>query len=132
MLENFPLTSLATLLVAAVCFGLTVNVGRARLRYGLKAPAVTGNEHFERRYRVQMNTVEQIVIFLPVLWLCAAWVGDLYAAAGGALWSLGRVIYAKGYYTAPEKRTIGFGLTVLPLVAMFFAVVVAVGRIAIR
>lgn len=128
MAQSFPFTSLATLLAAAVYFALTVIVGRARLRYKVAAPAVAGPPDFERRLRVQMNTVEQIVVFLPVLWLCAVWVGDIPAAAGGLVWSVGRVLYAKGYYAAPEKRTIGFALTVLPLLVMFFATLAAVAR----
>ena len=128
MPQNFPFASLATLLVAAVYFALTVNVGRARLRCKIAAPAVTGHPDFERRYRVQMNTVEQIVILLPVLWLCAVWVGDVPAAAGGALWSLGRILYAIGYYQAPEKRGVGFGLTMLPVVTMFIAALAAAAR----
>jgi len=126
--QTFPFASLATLLVAAVYFALTINVGRARLRLKIAAPAVTGHPEFERRYRVQMNTVEQIVLLLPVLWLCAIWVGDVPAAAGGALWSLGRVLYAIGYYRAPEKRSVGFALSMLPVVTMFIAALVAACR----
>lgn len=124
----YPLTTIATLVALFVYAVLSFLVGKARTTYGIVAPAVTGNVEFEKRYRVQMNTIEQLALMLPVLWLCAGWVGDLYAALGGIVWSLGRIIYARGYYSAPEKRGPGFGLTFLPSVVMFIAVLGAVVR----
>lgn len=124
----FPWTSLSTLLALAVYIGISMNVTRARSRYGVAAPAVAGQPDFERVYRVQVNTVEQIVIMLPALWLCAAWIGDFYAAAGGAVWSLGRIVYARGYYAKAEKRELGFVLTAVPTVLMLLADLGAVVR----
>ena len=127
-MHAFPLTSLATLVAAAVYIWTLVNVGSARVRTGFQAPAVSGNEEFERYYRVQMNTVEQIVVLIPLLGLCAAWVGDFWGAVGGLTWSLGRVIYARAYYTDPKKRGPGFGISALPILAMLIAVLVAAAR----
>ena len=127
-MHAFPLTSLATLVAAAVYIWTLVNVGRARVRTGVSAPAVSGNEEFERYYRVQMNTVEQIVVLIPLLGLSAAWVGDFWGAAGGLTWSLGRVIYARAYYIDPKKRGPGFGVSVLPILAMLIAILVAAAR----
>jgi glutathione S-transferase len=87
-------TAAATLLALLLHLVLTMRVGRARARYGIKAPAVTGNEHFERAYRIQMNTVEQMVFFLPALWLCAVLLSDIAAAVGGLIWVIGRAVYA--------------------------------------
>ncbi len=127
-MHAFSLTTLATLLAAAVYLATLINAGRARGRTGLLAPAVTGNEEFERYYRVQMNTIEQIVLLVPLLWLCAVWVGDGWAALGGLTWSIGRVVYARAYYIDPKKRGPGFGLSALPILAMLFAVLIAVLR----
>ena len=127
-MHALPLSTLSSLLALVVYVGITVNVGRARSKYGVAAPSVTGNIEFEKRYRVQANTIEQLVLMFPALWLCAFWVGDAYAALGGVIWSVGRVVYARGYYDAPEKRGPGFGLSFLPTVAMLLATLVAVVR----
>ncbi len=63
--------------------------------------------------RVQVNTVEQIIVFLPALWMCAVLLGDRWAALGGAIWVLGRIIYALAYYRDPAKRSVGFMITLL-------------------
>ena len=78
-----PLTSLVTLLILVLMFATGLNVARARGRYGIKAPAVTGHEMFERAYRIQMNTLENSAILLPALWLYAGFIGDRGAAAMG-------------------------------------------------
>lgn len=116
-----PYSALATLLALAVYFWTMVLVSRARSRYGVSAPACTGNEEFERRFRVQMNTLEQLVLMLPALWLCATWVGELYAGLGGLVWSVGRIIYMVTYLKDPKSREIGFGLTITPTIAMAVA-----------
>jgi len=116
-----PYSALATLIALAVYFWTTVLVSRARTRYGVHAPACTGNEEFERRFRVQMNTLEQLVLMLPTLWLCAVWVGELYAGLGGLVWSIGRIIYVVTYLKDPRSREIGFTLTITPTLAMALA-----------
>ncbi|HXP97615.1 MAG TPA: MAPEG family protein [Telmatospirillum sp.] len=121
-----PDTTLSTIFAVLVYFVFSANVGRARKTYGIVAPAVTGDIEFEKRYRVQMNTVEQLVVFLPVLWLCAVWVGDGFAATAGLLWSIGRILYARGYYAAAEKRGPGFGLSALATIVMLLATLYAV------
>jgi uncharacterized membrane protein YecN with MAPEG domain len=87
-----------------------LNVGRARGRYGVKAPATTGHELFERAYRVHQNTLEQLVVFLPSLYLFASFVHELIAAALGLVFVVGRALYARGYLADPEKRGPGFGI----------------------
>lgn len=89
-------------------------VSRARRRYGVPAPASTGNEMFERHLRVQMNTLEQLIIFLPLLWLFARYVNPLWATLGGAVFIIGRALYAGAYVRDPKRRSTGFALTVLP------------------
>lgn len=97
-------------------FGMLV--GRARTRYGVKAPAVTGDPIFERHYRVQMNTLELLIIFLPALWIASAHIAPLWIAALGAVYLAGRFLYLRSYVRAPEKRSLGFGLSALPILIL--------------
>ena len=122
----YPLTTLATVLALIVLTALSAIVSRARGRYAVPAPATTGHPEFERRYRVHANTVEQIVMLIPLLWLTAAWIGDPWAGLAGLVWCLGRVLYARGYFKEAGRREIGYYVTVVPVLAMMVAVVVAV------
>jgi len=107
----FP--ALITAIAALVYLVFVINVGRARAKYGVMPPAVSGDENFERVLRVQYNTVEQLVFFLPGLWLFAIFINPAIASILGATWILGRILYAWGYYQAAEKRMIGFALSSL-------------------
>ncbi len=122
----YPLTSLATILALIVLTVLSAMVSLARGKYKVAAPATTGHPDFERCYRVHANTVEQIVMLVPVLWLCAFWVGDPWAGLGGLIWSLGRAVYARGYFRDPAQREIGYYITVVPVITMMVAVIVAI------
>jgi glutathione S-transferase len=82
----------------------TFQVGKARGRLGIKPPATTGNPEFERYFRVQMNTLEQIVMFLPAMWVFAAFVSPKGALAASAAWTFARVCYGQAYYRDPERR----------------------------
>ncbi|MGL5035374.1 MAG: MAPEG family protein [Microcystaceae cyanobacterium] len=113
MPDYYLFPSLVTALSLFLYLILTVNVGRARAKYGVKVPAISGDENFERVLRVQQNTLEQLVFFLPLLWLFSVYVSPIWGAAIGAIWFVGRVLYAWGYYQAPEKRAAGFGLSTL-------------------
>ena len=103
-------TALTTLAALSFYASLSYEVAKARGRYGVKAPATTGDAHFERIYRVQMNTLEWLVVFLPCLWLFAFYVSDLGAAALGAVWIFGRYLYKQAYVAAPETRGFGFAV----------------------
>lgn len=105
-------------------------VGRARGKYGVAAPATAGNELFERYFRVQMNTLEQLVLFLPSLWVFASYVSPLSAAGLGVVFIVGRAIYAASYIRDPKSRGLGFALTALPTLALLLGGIVgAVGAI---
>lgn len=95
-----------------------VAVARARGRYGVHAPAVTGHEIFDRYFRVQQNTLELLVVFLPALWLFALYVSAAWATALGAVYLVGRLLYYLGYVRDPAKREIGFGLSMLPILVL--------------
>lgn len=100
-------------------FGIAV--GRARGKYGIKAPAVSGNEHFERAFRVQMNTLEQLVCFLPALFIASLYWPSVIIAGIGAVYLLGRFLYRQSYITDPTKRQLGFVLTVVPTFVLLAA-----------
>jgi glutathione S-transferase len=111
-------TAWATLAALAVYFWTVVNAARARVKYKVTAPSMEGPLQFQSAQRVQVNTVEQLVLFLPALWLCAYLLGDRWAALGGAVWVVGRVLYARAYYKNPARRAPGFILTLLSSVAL--------------
>jgi len=85
--------------------------GRARGRYGVQAPATTGHPIFERWFRVQQNTLEQLVIFLPGIGLFAHYASPSVAALLGLAFGVGRALYARGYVADPARRELGFALS---------------------
>jgi hypothetical protein len=98
------LPALVTLATLLLLFGCAAYVGKCRVRYKVSAPATTGPVEFERAFRVQMNTLENVVIFLPALWLAAIYSSPRVAAAVGAVWVLARVWYAVAYARDAKKR----------------------------
>ena len=102
-------------------------VGAARDKYGIKAPAMTGNEHFERAVRVQMNTLEQLVCFLPALLIAASYWPQTYVAGLGMVYLVGRTLYRQAYVADPAKRGLGFLLTFLPTLVLVLAGLVGAG-----
>src|ERR1700691_2165752 len=112
------LVELITVLALLQFLYFGILVSRARGRFGIKAPAITGNEIFERYLRVQMNTLEMLVIFLPALWIATVYVPTYGVALLGVLYLIGRFVYLRGYVADPSKRGTGFGLTALPIVVL--------------
>jgi uncharacterized membrane protein YecN with MAPEG domain len=112
----YPTIVVLLALVQFIVLGL--RVGAARGRYGVAAPATTGHEIFERHYRVQMNTLEQLVIFVPATLAFASFVSPLWAAALGVVFIVGRTVYALSYVADPARRGPGFLLTALPNIAL--------------
>jgi glutathione S-transferase len=106
-------TALVTLLSLLFYFYTTTRVSKARAEFGVKVPAISGNPDFERVFRVQMNTLEWLPIFLPSLWLFAIYISDWIAAAIGLVWIAGRIAYLIGYSQAAAKRGPGFGIQAL-------------------
>jgi glutathione S-transferase len=103
-------TALVTLLAVVLYFYTGLLVARARAKFGVIAPATTGHPDFDRVFRVQMNTLEWMPIFLPLLWLFALYVNDLGAAVLGLMWIAGRIVYIRGYTQAADKRHRGFSI----------------------
>ena len=125
----FHFTALVTCLAIGLYFFTGLQVGKARQTFGIKAPAITGNPDFERLFRVQMNTLEWLPIFLPSLWLFAIYISDPVAAAVGVVWIAGRVLYMTGYSQAAEKRGRGFGIQAMAAGILWLG---ALGAIAWR
>ena len=102
-----------------VAFGWMV--GSARGRYGVAAPATSGNEHFERYYRVHMNTLELLIGLIPGVWIASAYWHPYFVAAMIATYLVGRIIYYRAYIANPKTRSLGFGVSVLPILALLLA-----------
>ncbi|WP_316173256.1 MAPEG family protein [Bradyrhizobium sp. SZCCHNRI1073] len=122
----YHFTALVTVLAIMLYFYMGVRVAQARARFGVKAPAVTGNLDFERTYRVQVNTLEWMPIFLPALWLFAIYVSDPIAALIGLVWIAGRVMYMVSYAKAAEKRGPGFGVQALAASVLLAGALIAI------
>ena len=122
------LPALVTLLTILLLFGTTVMTGRARGKYGIKAPATSGHPLYERAYRVQMNTIENSVLFLPTLWLAATYGFSGWAGIAGLVWVIGRVWYALAYLRDPATRGPGFATGMLAFLALLVMASIGVGR----
>ena len=103
----YHLTALVTCLAILFYFFTSIPVSKARVKFGVKAPAISGNADFERVFRVQMNTLEWMPIFLPSLWLFAIYISDIIAAVLGLVWIVGRILYLLGY-SRPRQAQPGF------------------------
>ncbi len=113
-----PYVDIVTALAVLQFVVFAMKVGGARGRYGVKAPAIIGNEIFERHFRVQQNTLELLVILLPGLYLFSRYFSPFVAAGLGLVYLIGREIYALSYVKDPAKRSAGFGLSFLPAIIL--------------
>jgi len=124
------LSAVVTILALLFYFYAGMRVGSMRSKHGIKAPLMTGHPEMDRAVRIHMNTLEQLVIFLPLLWLATiyfhlvAWL----PAAVGIVWIIGRFLYMTSYMADPDKRGTGFGIALLANVVLL---VLAVWGIAV-
>lgn len=109
---------IVTLMMLMQCIAFSLQVGRQRSAHGIEAPRTSGHEQFDRAYRIHMNTLEQLVIALPSMWLCASFFSPVVAAVLGLAFVIGRLLYALGYMADPKKRGPGMGIGFLAYVAM--------------
>jgi uncharacterized MAPEG superfamily protein len=117
-MNAYPGPSLVTLATALLLFGCAAYVGRCRMTFGIQAPATSGHPQFEIAYRIQMNTLENTVAFLPVLWVFAVNLSSLWATLLGAVWVLSRVWYAVAYARDPKQRGSAFLVSMLAFAAL--------------
>lgn len=127
-----PLYPAAVTVLTLLYYSLvTMNSGRNRAKHKIMAPAVAGNDDYERAYRVQMNTLEHMAFFLPSMWLFAWSVSTNWAAGIGLIWILGRILYALAYYRDPEKRGSGMIITFVAQIVLFIGALIGVGGMLI-
>src|SRR5579859_6443975 len=120
---------LALALLEFFYFGLAV--ARARATYKVPAPAMTGNEVFERYFRVQMNTLEQLIVFIPSILIYSTYFNPYVAAAVGAVFLVGRLVYLWSYVKDPKSRTLGFGLSAAPTVFLLIGGIIGAVKAAV-
>ena len=108
-----PLTSLGTILMVLLTFYFSIRVGRMRGK--VLAPATSGDPEFEKAFRIHYNTIEQLIMFLPMLWLSVGYFGDTVGGALALVWLIGRLMFMSTYQKDPTKRTPGVLLTLAPL-----------------
>jgi glutathione S-transferase len=113
-------------LLEFMVFGILV--GRARARYKILAPATSGDPVFERTFRVHYNTLEMLVVFIPAIWLFGMYLNPRWGAIIGAVFLVGRAVYAAGYIRAPEKRELGAALSIAAVIILLIGAVVGVVR----
>ena len=109
-----------------------IAVAKARGRYNVPAPAVTGNEIFERHLRVQMNTLEQLIVFVPSIVLFGQYLSPYLAAALGVVFLIGRLIYFFAYVKEPKKRELGFILSFVPTAILLGGAIFGAARAAMH
>lgn len=127
-MEPMQWVSLIILLSLIEYLGFSFLVGYARGRYKVPAPATTGNEVFERYFRVHQNTLEQLVIFIPSIWMFGTHISGTWGAALGAVFLAGRSVYAAGYIKDPKQREVGFLLSALPTMILLLGALYGVIR----
>jgi len=103
------ITSLALL----QAFYFAVQVGQQRVKHGVNAPATTGHPDFERAFRAHQNTLEQLIIVVPGMWIFASYWRPEIAAALGLVFIIGRQIYRSAYVGDPARRATGFSIGAL-------------------
>jgi glutathione S-transferase len=124
------LSAIVAVLALVFYFYTSFYVAQARSKYKIEPPAVTGDARFERAYRVQMNTLEQLVFFLPLLCLATIYYRALgwLPAALGAVWVVGRFLYMRGYIIDPKRRAAGFGIAALAQLALLLLTIWGIAK----
>jgi len=114
------LSAVVTILAILLYFYMSIRVAQARGKTGIQAPATSGAPEFDRAFRVHYNTLEALPVFFPLLWLATIYFAPLpwLPAAFGLLWIIGRIFYMTGYMEAPEKRSMGFGISAVAQISL--------------
>ncbi len=120
--------ALVTILALLVYAWNFMQAGQARGKHKIQAPATTGHPEFERKLRIQQNMIEQLIVFLPSLWIFCLTLQPLIGAILGLIFVFGRILYSAAYASDPAKRSLGFGLGALPTVILLIGALVGVIR----
>lgn len=126
-MENLPYTTIGTVLVIAFTFWLSYRSGAQRGKASLTPPAMTGNADYEIANRIHCNSTEQLVLFLPLAWLTALQIGDIWGAIACLVWIAGRALYMQAMSSDPSKRGTGMLITIAPTIVMALALLVVTG-----
>ncbi len=102
--------AIITILALMQAYAFAIQVGQARIKHGVKAPDTSGHEDFDRMFRIHQNTMEQLIVFIPALWIFGLYVHALAGAGIGLVFVIGRFIYRGAYLKDPASRGLGFGL----------------------
>lgn len=116
--KKMEAVAIVTILALGQYFFFSIQVGKMRGKHGVAAPAMSGHPEFERMSRVQQNTMEQLVVFIPALWIFAHFVDPLWAAGFGIVYIAGRFIYRAAYLKEASSRAPGFMISFLPSAVM--------------
>jgi glutathione S-transferase len=119
------LSAAVTLIAILIATGFSILVARTRIATGIHPPAMSGDPRLERALRVQGNTVESFIVFVPALWLATLYFQGWAPPVIGLIWCLGRIMFAAGYMQAAEKRHLGFRISMLSMLAL--VVLAAIG-----
>lgn len=113
-------------------FVFTTLVGVTRGKTGIDAPATTGDPRLERMLRVQMNTLEQLIIVLPSMWIFGLYISATWGAGLGLVFIIGRIIYCMGYLSDPKKRGPGFLIGFLATLVLMLGGLYGAGMAALQ
>jgi glutathione S-transferase len=119
-----PYVAIVTVVALLQFFWFGWQVGVARTKYNIAAPAVSGNEVFERVFRVHMNTLEQLIVFLPSLWIFASYISPIWASVLGVVFVVGRAVYSRSYVKDPAKRSAGFAMSAIPQLLLLIGILI--------
>jgi glutathione S-transferase len=122
------LTAAVTILAVLISLGFAIYVARTRRATGINAPAMAGDPRLERALRIQGNTVEQIVLFLPALWVAALYFQGWAPPILGLVWCVGRIIYFFVYGSEARQRFPGFALTIFPTIILLVLAIIGVAN----
>ncbi len=112
------LIAIVTALALLQAFFFAYQVGQARVKHEVRAPAMSGHADFERAFRVHANTIEQLVIFIPGMWMFGYYINAQIGAGIGLLFVIGRFVYRNAYLGNPKNRTAGFGIGALSMMVL--------------
>lgn len=120
--------AVVTILALMQFFLFGLQVGQMRGKHGVKAPAITGHPEFERMFRIQQNTMEQLVIFIPAIWIYGLFGNPTWGAIAGLVFIVGRFVYRQGYLADPAKRSAGFGIGMVAIAFLLIAGLFGAGK----